>query len=530
MLRAVIKKELLGHLVSFRFLISTLIMLVLAALAASVGTQDFSVRHGHYQNRLSEHEEELDRVHVYSQLNPVVARAPEPLSVVHRGFDTRFGTEVKLDIFSIPTTARSHLNGNHLVRPSRDLDLTMIVRVVLGLLALLLTFDAVVGERERGTLKLIFANGISRPVLVAGKFMGAFFALLVPLLASLCLSLWILIERGNVILDDQRWQRLAGLILAYVAYLSVMLLLGLLLSIVARSTSVALVYALLSWLVIVFLIPQSAIAVAEAVSVKGIQAPEEALVQLVAKRDAELSDLRRDYDQSVPSVYVAPIVEMSGTRGVLYWFGAAPFYDVRMEYHSQETAIGMKYAERIFRLEQQTDGQRRQVESLANLLASMSPAFQLDRIAASFAATSVEDHDSFLAECRALRQRLIEYLKQRDAFSSWRWFTDDEPANLKPWPSLLGVEPENVGDTEVRQLMERFQSAEIQDLVQLEKTDRRDDPERWLRLDNLPIFQVTSPSFWQAGRRVASEVALLLLTNGALAGAVWWRFAGYTVK
>ncbi len=525
MLHAVIKKELLGHLVSFRFLVSTTIMLVLAALAASVGTRDYSLRRSLHEARLAKHSESLEAVHVYSHLHPRVARAPEPLSVLHRGFDARLGTEVQLDVFRVPVAASGE-SADELGQSFRDLDLTTIVRVVLGLLALLLTFDTVIGERERSTLMLILANGISRSTLVAGKYLGAFFALLLPLLAGSVVSLWILLDRGGVVLGAQRWQRLAGLLLAYLAYLSVMLLLGLLLSTAARTTSSALVYSLLSWLAIVFLVPQSAIAIADVDQARNIGPPAvRKVTELVTERDEKLAKIAGW--SSIPRIHHAPVVEWAAARGVLYRFGYAVFYQAKADYHAKETAIGMSYAERIFELEQRIDGQSRRSESLAIALASPSPAFLMERIAASYAGTSVDDHDGFLEDCRELRRRFIEYLERRQAFSSWRWFTDDRPGNLQPWPLLLGVAPETVDEAQGRGLMQRFQGAETQHRVRQAKESFRADPARHLKLHDLPALRRTSPGFWGACRRVSVEIVLLLSANGLLAAAAWWRFAGY---
>ena len=134
----------LHHLASFRFLFIALVMLVLAVLAAVVGTDDYARRQSQYEARIEQNRTALENVNVYSFLQPLVGREPEPLSVLSRGFEGRLGSEVRLSVFVIPAAAAANGHDNELMAWSRDLDLTMIVRLVLGLLALLLTFDAVV--------------------------------------------------------------------------------------------------------------------------------------------------------------------------------------------------------------------------------------------------------------------------------------------------------------------------------------------------------------------------------------------------
>ena len=51
-------------------------------------------------------------------------------------------------------------------------DLVHIVQYVLSLLALLAVYDAICGERLRGTLALVFTGPLWRGVFIAGKALG----------------------------------------------------------------------------------------------------------------------------------------------------------------------------------------------------------------------------------------------------------------------------------------------------------------------------------------------------------------------
>ncbi len=531
MFRAVVKKELLNHLVSFRFIVSTLIMVILAALATLIATADYNLRLRNYQSQVEEHRQDLEKIHVYSFLQPVLVRPPEPLSILDQGNDARLGNEVRIHIFAIPTTATGGFRGNELMTSFRGLDLTTIVRVVLGLLALLLSFDAVVGERENRTLQLIFSNSISRFSALAGKYLGALAALFVPLLMSFLLSLAILLWRGQVELNPSEGLRLAGIFGSYLAYLGLMVLLGLVISLFARSAPTALVVSLFAWLAIVFLIPQAATAmtrdVAGAEHAQGSTEDREA--EIVRERERLLAaEAERHPLLATTSGHSSPIVETTRNKAVLRRYGSAAFYDALAAYHRQETAAGMRYAEKIFGIHQSGEADLRAEARLAAVFSYPSPAFLLDRLSESFAGTSFDDYDRFLTTCRSYRLRLIDYLRAQGAFDSWRWFTDD-PTPTHPWPSLFGLGPDEVDESNVESLFGRLHEPGIAAKLQQDRMRFEQDPSRLLPIDDLPRFHHRGPSFPQAARRVAGAAAAMLALNLLLAIVAVVRFHRYSL-
>ena len=68
-----------------------------------------------------------------------------------------------------------------------SMDIVFIFEVVLSLLALIFAYDALAGEYERGTLRLVLTNSVRRGHILLAKYISAMFCLLVPLLMSLLL-------------------------------------------------------------------------------------------------------------------------------------------------------------------------------------------------------------------------------------------------------------------------------------------------------------------------------------------------------
>lgn len=524
-LSAIVHKETRHHLVSFRYLVSTVLTVVLAVLATVAGTADFVQRRESYHARLERYQQALEAVTVYSYLRPVVVRPPEPLGILDRGSAELLGDEVTIDVFTVPVSATGEDRGNPHLASFQGFDLTTLVRVLLGLQALLLTFDAFVGERDQRTLELMLAQGVSRSTLIAGKYLGALWASLAALLASAVGSLAVVVLWGGIHLDAQERLRLGAAFAAYGGYLSLMVLVGLALSLTARRASQSLAYAILAWLVVVFLLPSATVAVAAELRASAGDV-QETVARLERERDERLLEAKAaDPLRTGRNAHSAPYLDKPSpeeTSRVIYRYGSGRYYDSLSAYHQIEIEIGMQYAERIFEVRRRSDRELRSAGRAAELLASLSPAFLLERLTESLAATSLADHEDFLAACRDYRRELIAFLERRQAFRSWRWFTDDPP-ETRPWTTLLGFQPEDVDPAEVVELAGRFRDPEIQAELAAHQPARLD-------LEDMPTFRWQDPDLARATRRVAGDVLLFLAFHALLAAAILMRFRRYELR
>ena len=527
---AVIRKELRNHLASFRFWVGALLTIVLASASTWIAARDYSLRLQSYRERVASNQRELQNLSVYSYLQPLVVRPPEPLSVLDPGTATRLGTDVAIHLFAVPDKATGEHGGNEFLASFPTLGLTTIVSLVLGLLALLLTYDAVIGEREDGMLRAVFAHRVTRQTVLAGKLVGGVLTLSLPLGVALLVSLSLFRWEAKVALTPDQWLRVAGLTGAYLAYLSLMLLVGLLISLRVSSSSRALGIAVLVWFVLTIVVPGVAWRAASDLVVtegaKRIVARERAA--LLAERDRLFAQQRRrDPLRSVFSGFMAISFITGENQAVRYRYGSAPFYDSLAAYHHFETEAGRRYAARLFAAQERYEERLRTGERLGTALAAISPAFLLDRLSEAFAGTSIAEHDRFLEACRRYRTSVLDYLERKGAFRSWRWFTDDPPERLLPWPRYLGLRPEEVDPARARSLFSRLDEPEIAARVRRDQEAIERDPSRRLHLDDMPRFTYHGPTFLSALRLGAAEAGALLILNFFAAAAAWARFRRY---
>ena len=144
-----------------------------------------------------------------------------------------------------------------------DLSAAMILQLLIPLLIILLTFSAVSGEREEGTLRQILSLGVSRSKLIWGKALGVALTLTVTLLPAIVIgSITIILLSQSQPIDEHLLKamplKVALLCLAYLAYFWTFIGLSLVVSTLTRSSRAALTILLGFWIVNGLLLPRAA--------------------------------------------------------------------------------------------------------------------------------------------------------------------------------------------------------------------------------------------------------------------------------
>lgn len=138
-----------------------------------------------------------------------------------------------------------------------EIDWVFIVGFCLSLMALLLTYDGVCGERHEGSLQLLLSGPVPRHSVLLGKFAAAWVVLAAALALGITIDLLILALRGHLQLNGDLSLRLAPVLAACLLYLACFVGLGLLVSTLSDRPSSSLVSLLLVWTVLLVLLPNT---------------------------------------------------------------------------------------------------------------------------------------------------------------------------------------------------------------------------------------------------------------------------------
>jgi ABC-type transport system involved in multi-copper enzyme maturation permease subunit len=135
------------------------------------------------------------------------------------------------------------------------LDFLFIVTIVMSLLAVLFSYDAITGERQSGTLRLVISNSVSRANILLGKWIGGTASLLIPFILSLLAGALYISINPAIQWDGSAWVEFSLLIAASVTFITLFYLLGLMVSTFSRYSSTSILTCLFLWVLLILVVP-----------------------------------------------------------------------------------------------------------------------------------------------------------------------------------------------------------------------------------------------------------------------------------
>jgi len=265
MFTTLLLKEIQETIYTFRFIITSLLCLILIPLGLFVSLKD-------YEQRLIEYRSSVQKYTEYSKgkigrnFQAEGYRPPAPLSIFSNGLKSL-----------LPEKVITQNSGNFEIqnRQERDnpqavlfgkIDFAFIVSFVLSILALILTFSSITQEKEMGTIRLVMANSVPRWQILLAKVLGSYLVFLGPFLVSLLIGLIILILSGVINpFSPEILPNFLGLIFMTLIFLFAMFNLGIFISTLTRNSLLSMVILLLIWIVFSLAIPKISPMLAEAI-------------------------------------------------------------------------------------------------------------------------------------------------------------------------------------------------------------------------------------------------------------------------
>ncbi|MHC4435800.1 MAG: ABC transporter permease subunit [Planctomycetota bacterium] len=258
MIRQIIHKEILENLLSFRFILSLVLIIVLFAVGAFVFAGKYKHQSDDYWEKTNENLEGLNtnsrqlyRLAFYRQS---IWRRPKPLALCADGFEKFLPNCFTFDVFSSDLPEIKG-RGNFTLSRFSSIDWVFIISVILSFLAMVFTYDSVSGEKEDGTLRQMLANTIPRHQVLLGKYLGVVLTIGIPMFIGLLVCLIIVVASNVAVMSGLDWLKILAIILVSFLYLSIFILLGMFVSSRTAYPANSMVMLLLIWVVFVVLIP-----------------------------------------------------------------------------------------------------------------------------------------------------------------------------------------------------------------------------------------------------------------------------------
>ena len=514
MLSTLIKKEFLGHLLTFRFAVAMVLCEALILASTYILVKNYEVRLQNYDEAVAEHEQGMKEIRVFSQLSATVDRRPHPLSILAAGSERDLGSSVSVRHLKVPVAAYGKGGtSNPLLSVFSSVDLVMIVKVLLSLLVLLLSYDAISGERERGTLAQTLSNSVSRAHVLLGKFVGGMAVVTVALLIALFSAVFLAGLSPSVSFSVSEYARIGGIFLMSLLYLSVFFLAGMLISARAGRSSTALILLFFLWIVSVVLVPNASAYLSRHLH------PTPADAEVMAETETleeEIWEKMRAYTREHPRPrwwdwrLLVDCWRWTGDLPYVRYLGYGPREAV--EWYLAGTTYGVEvqldYADKVWAVHRRHQNELLAQRRIAQTMARLSPAWLYGNLCSVFAGTDVGSYLRFMDMTRKYRGDMLDFMHEENAFSL-RYFTHLELEDVKPVSELIRVLQEE-GEGGIRKL-----------------ALRRDDLPPIL---GIPRFTYVEETMGERFRRLSFDLMMLVLANLVLFAGAYLAFMKARVR
>lgn len=396
MIRLLIEKELREQTGSPKFAMTFAICSVLILVSFFIGARNYVVSMEQYQAAITENTRQLEGSSTWAGITHTIYLPPQPLSALVGGISNDTGRSIRMSSGGELKAVNSRFNEEPMLAVFRFLDLEFLFSVVLSLFAVMFAYDAVNGEKERGTLRLALSNPVSRSTYIMGKLIGTFLALFIPLLIPVALGLLLLPLMG-VHLDSDELIRLLMILGIGFLFFATFLVLSVMVSASTRHSSYSFLIMLVIWIGCVLIIPRTAVLMsARLVDVPTVDVVEkqkrEYAAQLMTEDRAKMSNFKPD-----PST---PPEEMIGQ------------FSQFMGELANEREI--KTSEFNARLNEDRENRQRDQQRLAMNLARLSPATSMSLAMTQLAGTSISMKNRFSDQARDYQAVFRTFLEEKN--------------------------------------------------------------------------------------------------------------------
>ena len=294
MLKTIIAREFLNNILNLRFMVGLVLCIIVTIACIMILVHDYRQELADYNLRVNLQEEFLSKHATDGWLSSLTPDQKPP---------ERF----RPLIIGLPGNENlGSFDDNPLPILFPHLDFLFIVTIIMSLLALLFSYDAITSERQRGTLRLVIANSISRTTILFGKFIGGTASLLIPFILSLLVGALYISINPSIQWDGSAWAEFGLLAAASVTFIMLFYLLGLMVSTFSRYSAVSILNCLFLWVLLILVIPNVCPYISAQLyripSIKETQRQEAEIKEADAevkrqRRKAVVSKFRSDYGE-----------------------------------------------------------------------------------------------------------------------------------------------------------------------------------------------------------------------------------------
>lgn len=419
MIRHIAKKEFHQNILTSRFVIGTFICVIFMIAVKLVLIDEYRVVLNSYNQNLRENEERLKNYQVYSRITSDALKPPEPLAVFSEGLSKSLTGFITIRRNEVPLESANYVLDNPLLNLFKSIDVVLVFKFVMSLLALLFAFDMFSGEKDNGTLKLCLSSQLSRAQLFTGKFIGGMLSFSLALLISFIVGLILLFFSSHIKITPDILSRILLIYAVSIIFTTSFFIIGALISSLTHRAVTSLAMSLFIWVVLAIALPNLGDYIAS--RLKEVE-PAYTVQNRIENIQNEFRETRKGFfEKNSPESWTmwgsTERFRIANKEYVDFMKIYIPFIEEKRRENADKVyAVKKEYLDRLL---EQAD--------IVNNLTIFSPVRLYDLISSRLARTDINDYLDYLEQSRIYREQILQYYDDRNLYHNQRFFTILEP-------------------------------------------------------------------------------------------------------
>ncbi len=258
MLLHIAKKELTENLRERKFQLSALIITILMIVSILVSKNYYEkIRREHevaMQTARQQWENQgMKNPHSAAHYGTYAFKPIQSLSLIDNGLEKYLGVSIFMEAHRQNDAQYKLIADQNSFARFGEMTPAFVMTYLIPLLIILIGFSSLSGEKERGTLKLLLSQGLSKTTLVLGKIIGIWLSVGLLVMPLFLIGLFVLFTTNYQAEDLSRY----GLIvMTYLLYFGVFINLSVLFSAFSKNSNVALVGLIGFWITSCLVVPK----------------------------------------------------------------------------------------------------------------------------------------------------------------------------------------------------------------------------------------------------------------------------------
>lgn len=429
--KPLLKHELLRHLYSLKFITMSVFAVVFGIVCVYIQLMDFQDRKQTYDEEVFKSKNVLETVKFYSQLNIPIIIEPNPLSIFCKGEDAKIGNKINISVMDVPQFENTSQIKNPFLAIFDSMDLVTLIQIIFSVMTLFLVADSIAGEREEGTLRQIFANRVLRTQYFWAKFLGSLIILAIPLVLIFLLTGIIFLLTSFISLQPIQWFQIILIFACCLAFISIYILIGLMISARSSSAAQSVLFGLLIWIFLIFIYPN----ITNYVVSQIVKVPtEDYMNRQIEQKKSQIKDqvMSVEPEQTYDS-FSCSYCNMGGYYGLheIVAVSSKAVLDFIAEHMKRAHPLILAGQEDIYRQMLEFKQQFIRQHKIANMFIRLLPGTLLREATTQIAGTHFSHRDlAYLLQAKEYRNQIVNYVKSKNGFG-YKFFTRIPPNEMK---------------------------------------------------------------------------------------------------